>query len=109
MLKKVQSGAITGTTIGRVLIACLAVLFMLSAAAQAQILYGSMTGNVTDPTNAVVPKTRVEAVNVATGVSRSTETDATGIYRFTELQPGVYKVTFAAQAFATRTVDNVQV
>jgi hypothetical protein len=109
MLKKVQSGAITGTTIGRVLIACLAVLFMLSAAAQAQILYGSMTGNVTDPTNAVVPKTRVEAVNVATGVSRSTETDASGIYRFTELQPGVYKVTFAAQAFATRTVDNVQV
>jgi hypothetical protein len=109
MLKKVQSGAITGTTIGRVLIACLAVLFMLSAAAQAQILYGSLTGNVTDQTSAVVPKTRVEAVNVATGVSRSTETDSAGIYRFTELQPGVYKVTFTASAFAAQTVDSVRV
>jgi hypothetical protein len=82
---------------------------MLPAAGHAQILYGSMTGNVTDPTTAVLPKTHVEALNLGTGVARSTETDASGVYRFAELQPGIYKVTFSAPSFATTSVDKVQV
>ena len=92
-------------------IACLvfALLLMLPASGHAQILYGSLTGNVTDPTTAVLPKAHVEALNLGTGVARSTETDASGVYRFAELQPGTYKVTFSASSFATTSVDRVQV
>src|SRR5262249_37419530 len=111
MSKKIQTSAIAGTRIGRILaITCLVMLLaMFPAAVQAQILYGALTGNVTDPTNAVVPKARVEVINVATGVSRSAVTDAGGVYYFAELQPGTYKITFAASGFASQAVQSVRV
>ncbi len=43
-------------------------LFLLPLTASAQVLYGSLTGNVTDKTGAAVPNAKVEAVNAATGV-----------------------------------------
>ena len=67
----------------------------------AQILYGSLTGNVTDPTGAAVPAAHVVAVNQGTNVTSETDTDTHGVYRFTELQAGFYKVTVAAKAFRT--------
>src|ERR1700746_3365561 len=82
---------------------------MLPHSAQAQILYGSMTGNVTDPTNALVPKVQVTALNTGTGIAHTTETDSNGLYRFTELQPGIYRVTFVASGFATINVEKVKV
>ena len=84
-------------------------LSMFAGAAQAQILYGSMTGNVTDQTSAVIPQAHVEALNVGTGVVRNAETDAHGIYHFTELLAGIYKVTISAQGFAPKAVENVRV
>ena len=43
----------------------LGVIFVLSRGLSAQVLYGSLTGNVSDASGAVA----VEALNVATGVS----------------------------------------
>lgn len=79
-------------------VATLAIL-LLALPAQAQILYGSMTGNVTDTTNAILPNAQVRAFNVGTGIAGTAETDSSGIFRFTELQPGIYKVTFTAAGF----------
>ena len=39
--------------------------------AHAQVLYGSLTGNVTDQTRAVIPGASVEALNVDTGPHRA--------------------------------------
>jgi hypothetical protein len=99
------------TKIGRVsTIICLAaLLWMFPGAVQAQILYGSLTGNVTDPSGAIVPAAKVQAVNVKTGVLREVTAKEGGAYLFTELLPGVYKVTFTAKGFAVATVENVQV
>src|SRR5260221_7379168 len=77
--------------------------------ANAQVLYGSLTGNVTDPSNAAVPGARVEALDVGTGVNRQTTTDDRGAFLFNNLQFGVYKITVTAPAFRTVIENNIQV
>jgi Carboxypeptidase regulatory-like domain/TonB dependent receptor len=74
---------------------------------QAQVLYGSLTGTVTDASDAPMPGATVVALNVGTGVAKEAITDERGDYSFTDLQPGVYKVTFSLQAFASLAQDNV--
>ena len=88
---------------------CVVLLFLaaLSTAARAQVLYGSLTGNVTDPSGAAVPGVHVEALNVKTGVIREAASDASGIYLFNELQPGTYRVTMSATNFGTKVTENV--
>ena len=84
-------------------------LLLLPCAATAQVLYGSLTGNVTDPTGATVPGASVEALNQGTGVHSQTTTDDRGVYRFNNMQAGLYKVTVAAKGFNSFVVDGVQV
>jgi len=98
--------------LGRLSIAAAGLVLALSGLAnlgQAQVLYGSLTGNVTDPAGAAVPAVRVEAVNQGTNVKGETNTDERGVYRFTNLQVGLYKVTVTAKSFATFIETNVQV
>src|ERR1044072_7017648 len=91
--------------------ALLALLLTVAVAdpAAAQTLYGSLTGNVTDPTGAAVPNAKVEALNVGTGILKGTQTDERGSYQFNDLQPGVYRVTVSAPSFATRAVEGVNI
>ncbi|MGA2871711.1 MAG: carboxypeptidase-like regulatory domain-containing protein, partial [Verrucomicrobiota bacterium] len=59
-------------------ILCILVLFALSSSGRlvnAQVLYGSLTGNVNDPTGAPIPGAHVEAVNQDTNVKSETDTD----------------------------------
>jgi len=59
----------------------------------------SVHGRVTDATGAVIPSATVTAVNVETGVSRSTTGSATGDYSVTLLPPGDYTVTAEHSGF----------
>jgi hypothetical protein len=83
------------------------VVFSLLLGAGAQVLYGSLTGTVTDASGAVVNGAKVQAINNGTGVTREIATDASGIYRFTTLQPGRYNVTITAPGFAKQETANV--
>jgi hypothetical protein len=84
----------------KTLIRLLAVLF-ISVPAQAQVLYGTLTGNVVDGTGSAVPTARIEAVNGATGLTKQTACDSSGVYVFNDLQPGTYKVTISAASFGS--------
>jgi hypothetical protein len=84
-------------------------LFTFATAVQAQVLYGSLTGNVTDSSGAVVAGAKVEALNTLNGVTQSTITDPNGVYRLQNLQTGTYKVTISASGFATAVQDNIAV
>jgi hypothetical protein len=81
----------------------------LSPAISAQVLYGSLTGNVTDQAGAVVAGAKVEVLNIGTNVSKTSTTDERGSYLFSDLQPGVYKVTTTAASFKTLVQENVRI
>ena len=87
----------------------LIVLYASTIPGQAQVLYGSLTGTVTDASGAAIVGAKVEAVNVATGAVGSVTTDSSGGYRFGNLQEGTYKVTVSAPSFGTSVSENVRV
>jgi hypothetical protein len=84
-------------------------LLTIPQLAQAQVLYGSLTGNVTDQAGAVVPGSQVELMNVGTGATKTATTDENGTYLFSDIQPGLYKVTISAKGFKTLVQEDVRI
>lgn len=86
-------------------------LFLFAAAfvsgAAAQQITGTITGTVTDPQGAVVPKAEVRAINKATGLSRTVATDSSGIFAVTYLPAGEYSVAVDAPGFKHFLQQNV--
>ena len=97
------------TSLKQIITSGLLLCFMLTGAALAQVLYGTLTGNVTDPSGAVVPGAKVSAVNVNTGVTTEAAVNDDGVYRFQALQAGTYKVSISAANFATQVSEKVSV
>lgn len=83
------------------------VTLLIAPAAEAQVLYGSLIGNVTDGTGAAVPGAAVTITNTQTQASRETVSDESGVYRFTTIQPGPYKVVVTLTGFGTSSSDVV--
>jgi hypothetical protein len=79
-------------------VSLLLISLLASSVAHAQVLYGSLTGNVTDPNGAAVNGAVVEALNVNTGVVQKATTED-GIYRFVALSPGTYTITVSSSGF----------
>ena len=74
---------------------------LLCAPAMAQTL-GTITGEVKDSTGAVVPGVTVTVVNKATNATRTTQSNAVGLYDFPALPPGTYTVKQRAPGFQDR-------
>lgn len=89
------------------LASALALLFVHSVAAQ--VLYGSLTGNVTDASGAAVPAAKVEAANTGTGLSRQAIADARGVFLMQDLPAGSYKVTISAASFANTVESGIAI
>lgn len=77
--------------------------------ATAQTLYGNLTGNVTDASNAALPNATISIRNVDTGFSRTGTTDGSGNYQLTDLQPGTYDITISAQSFGESITKGVPI
>ena len=67
----------------------------------------ALTGTVTDPTGAVIPNVTVTATNTGNNSVRTAATGADGVYRFTLLPPGTYRVRFVANGFKAAEVTTV--
>ncbi|HMV48876.1 MAG TPA: TonB-dependent receptor [Blastocatellia bacterium] len=72
---------------------------LASFRADAQVLYGSIVGNVTDPQGSVLPGVSVKITNTGTGLTLETTTDDTGSYVFRNLPTGNYNMTLSAKGF----------
>src|SRR5437016_2123900 len=77
----------------------LAFVLCLSARVACAQTFGEITGEVKDPSGAVVPGAMVTATNTGTNALRSTVTNEAGIYSFPSLVPGLYSVKVALPGF----------
>jgi Carboxypeptidase regulatory-like domain len=59
----------------------------------------SITGTVTDPTGATIPKAQVVVASPERGINRTTQTNSDGEYSVTALPPGSYRLTISAPGF----------
>ena len=78
------------------------------AVAQTPAATGSLRGQVTDPSGAVVPNATV-AILVSGGQTHSATTSRGGAYEIGNLAPGKYTVTANAQGFAVFVQNDVEV
>ncbi len=88
-------------------------LLLLAAAGEfhchAQIVYGSLVGNVRDESQARVRGAEVVITNTDTNFTRRTTTNDEGIYTFPNIPSGTYTVTVKMSGFAEFTRANVPV
>src|SRR5262245_43858859 len=85
----------------------LAITFLPSAPASAQVTGATLSGIVTDASGAVIPGVMVSIKNKATGVARNITTDEVGFYSAPNLLAGNYDVTASAPGFTTVVQSNI--
>ncbi|QQS47969.1 MAG: TonB-dependent receptor [Acidobacteriota bacterium] len=96
-LSRLASGSVIST------VALILAIGIATAPAEAQVLYGSIIGNVTDQNGAVVPGATVTITNKGTGQVRETVTDSEGVYSIVNILPGIYDLKIGKQGFTTFT------
>ncbi len=82
-------------------------LVLAAPALDAQVLYGSLVGTVTDQSGAVIPKAQIKASNPATGEVREVTTDAEGRYTIGNVVAGTYDLQVSASGFRQVTTTGV--
>ncbi len=65
----------------------------------AQTTFGSVVGNVTDPSGAAIGGTQVVLTNLGTNQKQTETTNADGFYQFVNLPPASYSVSVAKEGF----------
>ena len=90
-------------------LAMLAATVLLTTVAQAQVDTGSVIGTISDPSGAVVNGAKVTLTNVGNGIALSTTTGSDGVFKFSPVRIGTYKVDAAFQGFKTVSQSDVKV
>ena len=83
--------------------------FIAASPASGQVLYGGITGTVTDSTGGTVPAATVTITHKETNLSRETVTNDSGIYTFTNVQAGAYDIKVSLSGFREFLQTNVPV
>ncbi|HZP02371.1 MAG TPA: carboxypeptidase regulatory-like domain-containing protein [Terriglobia bacterium] len=77
-----------------------AILLVFGLPSFAQFDTGTIKGTVTDPSGAAVPRAKITATHIGTGINTSTTTDANGDFVISALPYGNYVVRANASGFA---------
>jgi hypothetical protein len=77
--------------------------------AMGQVLKGSISGTVVDPQAAIVAGAQVKATQAETGAVFTTTSDSAGLFRFSLIPAGTYKIEITRQGFKTAVQNDVLV
>jgi hypothetical protein len=77
-----------------------AIFFLVAIAAHAQVVGGSITGTVTDPSGALISNASIHIHNDDTGAVRTLTTSSSGTFTAPSLAVGAYTLTAEAPGFA---------
>jgi hypothetical protein len=83
-------------------------VFLAAPCAVAQTAMATISGRVTDQSNAVLPDADIKIVKIDTRISTSAKTNAEGLYVFPSLQPGNYELTVSKTGFRSTTVRELK-
>lgn len=96
-----------------IILVCLGLAFVLvlviARRSEAQVLYGSIVGDVKDATQAAIPGATVTITHKETNQSRETVTNETGGYNFPTVPTGTYAVKVSMVGFKEFTKTDVPV
>jgi hypothetical protein len=84
-------------------------LLVLAGSVAAQEFRGSIAGQVTDPSGAVIPGATVEVKNLGTNVVTTVTTNDEGLFTVQFLLPGKYTVRVTSQGFNTAVREGVEI
>lgn len=87
------------TNLNRAAILLALACLMIGSLLNAQSIYGTITGTVTDATGAVVPNATVTLTNSSSRDVRRTVTDSDGYYSFSSVPAGTYELLTDAAGF----------
>jgi hypothetical protein len=85
----------------QVLVAVSVFVLLIPICTPAQSVNAEISGVINDSTGGIIPKATVTALNEGTGITRSTESNSSGSYSLSLLQPGNYSITVKDPGFAT--------
>jgi hypothetical protein len=89
---------------------CASLLLLCVSLSQAQTAgTGAITGTVTDSSGGAVANATVTATNKGTNQERQEKTGVDGVYKFSLLSPGDYRLKFTATGFKSSDVESVTV
>ena len=103
-MKRYAFRCILRTLLSAAVLATLSITYL-----QAQVDTGSITGTVTDSSGAVVSGAKVTLTNEGTGSMLSTTTGGNGVFDFSPVRIGTYKLDVAAPGFKTAVQTHVVV
>jgi hypothetical protein len=86
-----------------VLLAC----FVFPSHTFSQSSFASLSGTISDTSDALMPGVTVTATNVDTGITNTSISNNAGVYSFPSLLPGQYKVSAEKGEFQTQTFKDV--
>jgi hypothetical protein len=96
--------------LGFALVLVFCAMVLSAPLADAQVIYGSITGNVQDKTGAVIADASVVVTNQATAETRATTTNSSGEYHVVDLSPGLYTISVkSGTSFAAFLEKNVPI
>ena len=87
---------------------CLLALLFVLPYSRAQEFRATLSGQVTDPSGAVVVNAAVKAVSNDSGTTYTAQTTKDGTYYIPYVLPGAYKMTVTAKGFKTAVQDDVR-
>lgn len=91
------------------MLALLLAVGLLPGVASAQVLYGSLVGNVTDDNGAVISGATVTVTNKGTGQTREAVTNNDGEYSIINILSGIYDVKVSKAGFNSFTQTNLTI